>query len=65
MTSISTNMLLVTGAAYSIWLIRDFFLLTLELAMLDMVVKWIDPRSGSGYLSLYSKVQRMSALIRR
>ena len=27
MTSISTNMLLVTGAAYSIWLIRDFFLL--------------------------------------
>ena len=30
-----------------------------------MVVKWIDPRPGSGYLSLYSKIQRMSALIRR
>ena len=29
-----------------------------------MVVKWIDPRPGSGYLSLYSKIQRMSALIR-
>ena len=58
------NMLLVTGAAYSITLIRDLFLLTLELATVDMVVKWIDPRPGSGYLSLYSKIQRMSALIR-
>ena len=30
-----------------------------------MVVKWIDPHPGSGYLSLYSKIQRVSALIRR
>ena len=29
-----------------------------------MVVKWMDPRPGSGYLSLYSKIQRVSVLIR-
>ena len=43
--------LLVTGAAYSIWLIRDFVLLTLELPTVGVVVVWIDPCPGSGYLS--------------
>ena len=43
--------LLVTGAAYSIQLTRDFVLLILELATVGMVVVWIDPHPGSGYLS--------------
>ena len=43
--------LLVTGAAYSVRLIRDFTLLTLELATVGMVVVWIDLHPGSGYLS--------------
>ena len=49
------NILRLTGAVYSIGLIRDFFLLTLELAMVDMVVKWINPRPGSRYLSLIAR----------
>ena len=32
-------------------LIRDFVLLTLELATVGMEVVWIDPRPGSGFLS--------------
>ena len=43
--------LLVTGAAYSIELIRDFVTITLELATVGMVVMWIDPRPWSGCLS--------------
>ena len=45
------NNILVTGAAYSIRLIIDFVLLTLELATVGMAVVWIDPRPGSGLLS--------------
>ena len=43
--------LLVTGAAYIIRLIRDFVTLTLELATVGMVVRWIVPRPGSRCLT--------------
>ena len=43
--------LLVTGAAYIIRLIRDFVTLTLELATVGMVVRWIVPRPGSRCLA--------------
>ena len=55
--------LLVNGAAYSIGLIRDFVLLTLELAMVGLVVVWIDARLGRA-LVLCDKIRRMSVLIR-
>ena len=44
-------MLLVTGAAYIIQLFRDFVTLTLELATVGMVVRWIVPRPGSRCLT--------------
>ena len=53
-------MLLVTGVAYSVQLIRDFVLLTLELATVGMVVVWIDPRPGSGYLSSITRSRDIS-----
>ena len=43
--------LLVTGAAYIIRLIRDFVTLTLELATVCMVVRWIVPCPGSRCLT--------------